>query len=95
MNEAIGNGTSGAGMPKYQSLIEAANDLNGVISHLKELQASIGMSQELAQPVPAPAPAPNNSAPTLVSMLNELPDEIRGKISEAHDMINRTIQALS
>jgi len=90
-SEEIATGTVER-QPKYQILLEAANGVNGVIGHLKELNSALGVIY--AEPKSSEPPKPGID-PTLVSTLNELPDELRQAHSLIHDMINTIINELN
>ncbi len=78
--------------PKFLTLLEAANGINGVIDHLKELNNILGVSY--AEPKSSEPPKPH-ADPSLVGTLNDLPEELRQAHSLIHDMINTIMNELN
>jgi len=86
MNEATQcTGNSATREPKFQELLNQASGITSVIEHLKELHAILGVSyEEVARPDEQKKP----NAPTLVSVLDELPNELAQAHAKIHDMIS-------
>ncbi|HHZ70632.1 MAG TPA: hypothetical protein EYN54_10250 [Methylococcaceae bacterium] len=85
-------GATASREPKFEVLLHQANGITSVIEHLRELHAILGVSYEEQ---PRPERPKESSQPTLVRMLNELPDELSIAHSVIHDMISATIQQLN
>ena len=97
MNEPVdqyieGNSASGSVQPKFRNLLDQAYGITSVIEHLKELHAILGVSYDEK---PCPVRPKESCEPTLVTMLDELPEELAMAHSKIHDMINVTIQQLN
>ena len=86
------NGASVGREPKFRRLITEAYGITSVIEHLKELHAILGVSYDEK---PCPEKPKSSSEPTLVMMLDELPEELAMAHSKIHDMINVTIEQLN
>ena len=78
-------------LPKYQDLLEAARGIAEVCNHLEQLKNQIGLSSE-ASPV-CGEKKPERTA-NLVTVLNELPNEIRANCTNAHQKIEELQSAL-
>lgn len=97
------NGVSGAlsgidsadSRKKFESLIDAASGLDSLLSHLIELQISIGVTVEVSEPESMVEEKPKQQEMTLVSMLNQLPDEMNKKVRVCHDLISVIMTELS
>ena len=78
--------------PKFRELLNQAYGINGVIDHLRELHKALGVIYE---ETPEPKNDMKASEPTLVIMLDELPNELSMAHSKIHDMINVIINQLN
>ena len=97
MNESVESFTECAGSvanrePKFKVLLHQAHGITSVIEHLRELHVILGVNYEEK---PRPEKPKASSEPTLVSVLDELPEELAMAHSIIHDMISVTIQQLN
>jgi len=79
--------------PKFLTLLESANGINGVIDHLTELSNILGVDyvrNNKKEDTPK-----NPKEPSLVRTLNELPEELSQAHSLIHDMINTIMNELN
>ena len=85
-------GTTASREPKFKVLLQQAHGIKSVIEHLRELHAILGVNYE--EP-PRPDKPKESGEPTLVRVLDELPDELSMAHSTIHDMINVMIEQLN
>lgn len=82
-------------VPKFVELTESARGIDGVIDHLRELQYIIGIRKNETVEVPCSDQKKSCREPSLIVMLDDLPQELRMKSSIAHDLINEITSQLN
>jgi len=90
---AMGNSTGCDRQAKFMDLLIAAGGLNEVVHHLNELKNTIGIPPRPEKVCEAPNQKVNE--PSLVSVLNELPGEIRFQTEEIHKIISEISENLN
>lgn len=85
---ALSSTGAAAALPprKFQDLISAGSGLYEISEHLRKLGSSIGIVN-VSGGAPVDEPVKQKSGSTLISMLNDLPNEIRKEIEVIHSMI--------
>jgi len=92
MNNSKGTIASTGTSRKFTNLNEAAQTLEGVKSHLKELHVHIGISQPEEQKTAVAGCLVNQ---TLISTLEELPSDIFRNVEIINSMISDVMEALN